>query len=543
MTQGASYVQVPPQGTGKRVATVARTYLKYDNLTGSFENGDIVTGATSNAFGTISGVITEGFIATEGQLILSHASGTFLNNENLQVLSVTQAVAELADVNHPLVELDYQNMVISDPDNPTHQQKIDRFGATINTFTDGSPVFGSFGTMTVGEPQVIKDYRFAYDLQSDLFWDQAVGTGTVTYETTTGVALLTNGTANGDKGSRTTNFYHPYSPGVGHQVELTCRIGDNGKANVRRRWGYFDNDNGVFFEHDGTGLYIVLRSNTSGSPVDSRIAQSDWNIDKLDGTDNIGFTLDISNPNIYWIDLQWLGAGRVRFGIIESTGARIVAHVLEHANMPVGYPYMRTATLPIRMEQENTGVSAGTSEMRFACATVKHSSKSTITGAKMTANSTLKTVTQAGGEVPIFAYRPKTTFNSITNRAIIKGLSTSFANITKTGGSPVLFRVRAGTDASLTGEIFASHGTDSVTEVDTTATGVTPASTKELTSFIIAADETQFNQDIADKTLHTFELTLNGDATTQPVFIITAECLTGTDADVLAIVNWEEILR
>lgn len=541
MTHGASSVQVPPQSTGKRVATTARTFLKYDNLTGAFDIGDTVQGSNSNATGIVTANLRVGFASTVGQLVLRNVAGTFQDNENLEVSASPQAVSQLDDALLPLVEYDYQSTVAADPDNPLHLQRIDRFGAATTTFTDGAPHFGAFGTMSIGEPQIIKDYRFAYGKIDEDHWESTSGAGTITYVSDPGLVLLSTGTATGDLARRTTNFYHPYAAGVGQLIEMTVRVSDTGKTNVRRRWGYFDEDNGVYFEHDGTDLFVVMRSNVTGSVVETSIIQADWNVDQMDGSNSIGFNLDISNPNIYWMDLQWLGAGRVRFGVIESSGARLIGHVLEHANLGVAYPYMRTASLPVRIEQENTGSASGTSELRFACASVKHSSKAQISGKKHSADSGLVTVAQADGEVPVFSFRPKTEVNSIPNRGIIRLAAISFANITNTGGSPVIFRIRIGTDAELTSDMFASHETISMTEVDTSATAIT-GTTHVLTTTSVAADKTLHIRDTSERTIHVFELFLNADGSTQPVIIITAECVAGTNADVIVAINWEEIL-
>ena len=539
MAQGASFIRVPPQSTGKRVATEARTQLVFDNLTGEFHRGDVVTGSISGASGTITAITSEGYGPTEGLLWLRDVSGTFQNNENLQVSAVTQAVANFDS--EPLEEYDYQAVIITDPDNPNNQQKIDRFGATVNTFTDGSPVFGSFGTLTVGEPQVIRDHRFAYDGHNEQFWDQTSGGGAVSYISDAGAMLLSTGTANADLASRTCNFYHPYSPGVGHLIEMTLRVGDTGKANVRRRWGYFDDDNGVFFEMDGTDLYLVVRSNVSGSVVDTRVARQEWSDDRLDGTGNIGFDLNVANANIYWIDLQWLGAGRVRFGIVEPRGSRVVAHVIEHANSNVGYPYMRTATLPIRVEQENTGIAASSSELRFACSVVKHASEVKIYGEKFAGESGLQTIATVDGEVPLFSIRPKTTYAGLTNRALLKAISSNFTNVAATGNGPVIFRVRSGTAAALTGASFASYAANSTAEIDTSATAVNPALTNNIATFIVGPNDSMHILNTDDRSVHTLELFLGADGVTQPVMIVTAECLSGTNAQAIVAVNWEEI--
>lgn len=541
MAQGAGFVRVPPQSTGRRVATEVRTQVAFDNLTGEFNVGDTVTGSTSGASGIITSISQDGFGATEGLLWLRDVTNIFQNNENLQVAAATQAVVNTNTF--PVETYDYAQNVIIDPDNPLNKQRIDRFGAQRTTFTDGSPNFGSFGTLLVGEPQIIKDYRYAYNGLTSQFTDEVVGAGSVSYVSASSAMLLSTGTASGDIASRTSNFYHPYAPGVGHLAEITLRHGDAGKANSRRRWGYFDDNNGVFWELDGTTLYVVVRSNVSGSIVDTRIAQSSWNADKLDGSDSIGFTLDVTNPNIYFIDLQWLGAGRIRFGIVEPGGSRIMAHVVENSNQSGDYPYMRTATLPIRIEMVNTGAAASTSEIRHACAAVKHASKALLVGDRHTYGTpALVTVLAADGEVPVVSIRPKTTFAGLANHGYIKFLGLNITNITNTGAGPVLFRVRqSASSAALTASDFQSHSAGSIAEEDITASDINISLAHESLQFMLLAQTSQYIQVNDSRELHALELFLNADETTQPVFTVTAQCLTGTSASVFVGVNAEEI--
>lgn len=72
--------------------------LKFDGGTAAINDNDVVTGATSGASGTVKRVVLEsGTWAggdAAGRLIFATISGTFSNNENLQVSAVTKAVAD-----------------------------------------------------------------------------------------------------------------------------------------------------------------------------------------------------------------------------------------------------------------------------------------------------------------------------------------------------------------------------------------------------------------------------------------------------------------
>lgn len=531
----ATNVQVPPDSTGKKIATVERAELHFDNYTGEFNEGDVVVGQTSGASGEITAVITEGFAAGEGELYLKDVSVTeFQDNENLQVSNVTQATSKL-NVD-PYTVLHYQKSVITDPDNPEFSQRIDRFGATVNTFTDGAPTFSPFGAMTVGERQTIKDYVMAYDDRSDLFHTETAGAGAKSYDSNAGTSILSCGTASGDLVKRTSHFYHPYNPGIGQLIQMTCQVGDTGKANVRRRWGYFDDNDGIFWELDGTQLAVVMRSSVTGTVVETRVLQQDFNVDNLDGSDSIGFNLDVSLANIYWMDLQWLGSGRVRFGVSEPRGEQLVAHVMEHANTPgASYPYMRSGSLPYRYEQENTGASGSTSEMRVTCASVKHSSEAKIVGSKF-AEGTTQSVADTDGETPLMGIRSALLYNGRDNHNITKIISLS---VTNAGSTPVIIRAYSGVDAMLTGSSW-TQGTGSTSETDMSATAI--AGAKLVFSFGCGANATEFFQDSAPRDLHSVELTTFADGATQPMFYLTAEVMGTGTSEINVGFNWEEVI-
>ena len=546
-----SFVQVPPQSTGKKVLTETRTQLHYDNQLGSITKNATITGQTSGATGIVRGITTEGFGPAEGVLYLEDVTGTFVDNESLEISG--GVVADVTFFPHAPIEFDAQKVVLSDADNPEYTQRIDRFGATVNTFTDGSPVFGPFGTLTIGEPQVIKAYRFAMDLQEGLWYTETVGGGAMTYEADRTACNLSTGTSSGDLIRRTTHYRHPYIPGVGRNVEFTAQLGDSGKTNLRRRAGYFDDNDGVYFESVGSDIFLVVRSSVSGSVVETRVPQSDWNEDKADGTDSIGFNLDPTKASMFWIDMQWHGAGRVRFGTYEPLGSRVPLHTFQFANTSDVYPYTKTATLPLRFEQENIGVVASPSEMRFTSAVVRHSSEAIIVGTKSAYASPVKTISDTDGEVPIFSLRPSATFNGVVNTGTIKGLSVHCANLGNNGGGGgngnggnphIILRLRFSPegDVGLTGHNFQDYDTGvSHVQFDSTATALSGAPTSnDFITYIKPGDTYVVDQLKDQRQLHTYELGLLADQTTQPVGIVTAEVIGTGTTDVIANMNFEE---
>ena len=83
--------------------------------------------------------------------------------------------------------------------------------------------------------------------------------------------------------------------------------------------------------------------------IDLRIPQSQWNIDKADGTGPTGFTLDLTKMQMLYIDYSWYGAGFVRWGFRGINGDVMYCHKLPNNNTNY-QAYMRSGNLPARYE-------------------------------------------------------------------------------------------------------------------------------------------------------------------------------------------------
>jgi hypothetical protein len=163
----------------------------------------------------------------------------------------------------------------------------------------------------------------------------------------------------------------PYQPGKSLLI-LTTFCMNVAKANLRQRVGYFDENNGIYLEQNGTSEpSFVVRTNTSGSPVNTNSAsQSSWNGDKLDGTGPSGYDLNLETVQIFWSDIEWLGVGNVRCGFVIN-GQFIICHTFQCANQTGKTKvYMETAILPVRYEIENTDTTASSSTLKQICSTV-----------------------------------------------------------------------------------------------------------------------------------------------------------------------------
>lgn len=360
------------------------------------------------------------------------------------------------------------------------------------TWTTHTAIADGQGMDPVGRLRVsnvinIGAYCF-YAGTKDLDFNSSItGSGTVTFNANASATRLSLTTTSGDSVIRQTKRYFSYAPGIGHEYGLALVVGAS-KTNVRKRWGHFDSNDGVFFEQTGTDLAIVIRTSTSGVVVDTRVTQSAWNLDKLNGTGSSGVTLNPANHNKYTIDMSWYGAGRVRFGIFYN-GQTVYCHEFNGANISSS-PYTRTPKLPLRVEITNTGTTASATSMDLMCLSALQESSAPIIPTYDFSKSTgITGKTVSGVLIPLISLQPAPTFNGIANRSsifpkLIQGLTTQ---------QPILVQVFL--NPTLTGASFAAVNSQSCAQVDTSATAVSGGTV--VAEFYISSNS-ENNYDMSD---------------------------------------------
>ena len=83
--------------------------------------------------------------------------------------------------------------------------------------------------------------------------------------------------------------------------------------------------------------------------LDTKIPQSEFNIDKLDGTGPSGYVIDLTKMQMFYIDYTWYGAGFIRYGVRGPRGDVIYVHKQPNNNVNAE-AYMRSGNLPARYE-------------------------------------------------------------------------------------------------------------------------------------------------------------------------------------------------
>jgi len=227
----------------------------------------------------------------------------------------------------------------------------------------------AFGRARFSEPYTLFESDNT-NTASTKFDVKTVGTANSDFKVAESVVNLNVGTASGDLSRRRSKRRMAYQPGKSLQI-LESFTMNAAKENLTQRIGFYDDENGFFLEQDGTDVYFVKRSSVTGSVVETRVAQANWNGDTLDGTittSTSGVVLDLTKSQILSMDIEWLGVGSVRMGFVID-GAMIIAHTFHHANLGTT-TYTTRSNLPLTYEILNSGITASASVLKSICATV-----------------------------------------------------------------------------------------------------------------------------------------------------------------------------
>ena len=406
-----------------------------------------------------------------------------------------------------------------------------RIDETGNAVTIGGTSVDAFGRVRVSSPLTLFDSSHRY-ADNDLWVNNITGTAAATFSANEGLVNLTVGTANNDEIVRETVKVFAYQPGKSLLVMNTFVFGA-AKTNLRQRAGYYGADNGLYFEREGTSLYFVERSIVTGSVISTRVAQANWNQDKLDGTGKSGITLDASKAQILYMDVEWLGLGTVRMGFVID-GVFVPAHSFHHANITTT-TYITTASLPLRYEMKNIGVTDSASTLKQVCSTVISEGGYELRGLQQAVSTPVtspRTLTTAGTDYPVISLRLK------SNRLDAIVILTALSILGITNNANYQWKVIAA--GTTTGGTWVPN---SVVDYNVTGASFAIGSGRILASgFFQGSNQGSSSIDILKAALFAFQLERNTFTSTPYELILVIASATNGD-QVLASMDWEEVSR
>ena len=399
----------------------------------------------------------------------------------------------------------------------------------------------AFGRLRVSTPYTLYDTQARY-YDHEQFSSNIVGTANVVYSANSSTFELNVSVGVGDSVQRETTKTFPYQPGKSLLIFHTFCMNEP-KVNLRQRAGYFGQENGIFFEVDGTTLNMVIRSKSTGIVVEDRIAQANWNGDRLNGAGGAnnpsGITLNPALDQIWFCDVEWLGVGSVRVGFVIN-GIFVTCHTFNHANTPSTLTanntttYMSTATLPLRYEITNTGATASASMLRQICSSVLSEGGFQLTGSgnPRAASHVIGTPVRLPNDnsfKPVIAIRLKSTMLD----AVVVPINYSLVPVASS-----IFQFRVYKRAITSGGTWVDSAADSAVQYNLAPTALVSGDIAEQ-SFINST-----NQSSGSPTQEAFgfEYQLEREPFTGvPYEYVIMMATTGTNQDVYASLEWQEI--
>lgn len=327
-----------------------------------------------------------------------------------------------------------------------------------------SMAIDAFGRQRVSNPLTLFDSSHRY--RDNGLWNTSTASGgTTVFSPNEGLVNLNVTTTSGSQVLRETKKVFSYQPGKSLLVMNTF-VMSPAQNNLRQRVGYFGTDNGLYIQLDNNIVSLVERSLVTGVVTESVINQSSWNTDKMDGSGPSGLTLNITKAQILFMDIEWLGEGTVRLGFVID-GQFIICHKFNHANYIIS-TYITTASLPLRYEITNTGVTASSSTLKQVCSTVISEGGYELRGAQQAIGIPIlapRTFAAAGTFYPMVGIRLLSTRLDaivILTAASLLGLG---------NGKNYIWRIIQ--DTAITGGTWTPAGVDSSIEYNLTGTSTT----------------------------------------------------------------------
>lgn len=383
MTGERRFTRIPPESTGDRIYQIATAEIAFTSGGSSIgHTWQIGEQYSIQDFGGNGKVHVHGqFDAGDGTGLLAVHYNKTAKFQNLSPLAGKQIYYPAGTTNVVgVVGESYDVMVpttnIMGFDNPEFGLDITNRGSALVSFSEGEPQLDAWGKLRVNGATQLGKYVFSNESEFVNNYSAVAtrqGAGTVPSDNTavsfyddTGKYIQVEINNESDLATATAKTYHHYIPGSSHLMMGTCAFSNGSTLDAPnatgtvRYFGLFDANNGFMFTVGPDGhLYFTRRSSISGTKVDTLLACSNstvattlgidtFNGDVLDGSrsnsNRSGMKIDLSKDNLYWIDIQWHGAGRVRFGTFFN-GQRVVIHEYYHGNR-FDEPMSATTSLP-----------------------------------------------------------------------------------------------------------------------------------------------------------------------------------------------------
>ena len=345
--------------------------------------------------------------------------------------------------------------------------------AAFTQFTPGA--VDAVGRVRMSQAYYLFNSLSAYDAEPLIWQTMVSGAGaTATWNTANRSVILALANVTGYV-IRQTYQYISYQAGRSQLITMTGISGE-GVANVTKRWGLFDARNGVGFAVTGAGVRQVFDRYNGG---DASVNQSNWNLDKLDGTGPSGVNLDFTKEQFCVIDFAWQGVAPIRYGFLLNGGV-VYCHRDDHTNL-ITHPWSQTAFLPLRYELISTANATAQTEQMCTAVSSEGGTFSSPGSLFAGGRTIAQAISTAGAEVPLVAIRPAVTYGTLPNRIFIIPRAYDVIGVSGAIGYRVLYYPPGSADP-ITGGAWAAMNANSATEINIGGTALSLTGAIEIDS-------------------------------------------------------------
>ena len=340
----------------------------------------------------------------------------------------------------------------------------------VHTLFDQSNT-SAFGTFETAELTPALQLDFTYGINVQTGTSAVVTSGTV--DTNSSRLRLSTGTNASGAAVFTSRKPARYRPGQGITARFTPLF-STGIANSTQIWGCGNATDGYFFGYNGVAFGILHRN----AGADTWIAQSAWNVDKVDGSSGTAFTYNPTFGTPVMIKYPYLGFGNILFFIQNPVTSRwVLVHVIHYANTTASVQ-TSNPSLNFYGQAVNSG---NTSNLVMYCGSIGiflSGVRSFVGSPKWAMDNNKATITT---ETPLLTIRNAGSYNGLTNRGLIRLNSVSLSS--SAGAGAAIFRLKINATLGGTPSYAAVSGTtadggtsitsgNSVASYDTAGTSV-----------------------------------------------------------------------
>lgn len=202
---------------------------------------------------------------------------------------------------------DEQSIAFSEVTKPVTAD-IEELFNTIKSYLDSGVITTPFDELLTAYRSSQFNFKPTWGASALRYKQSTTGTGASISEVS-GEFNIESGTDLSGVSQLTTNQRGQYQAGTQGQFGAGVRIPVSPTGTQNLEWGYTDFQNGFTFGVDATGSYVSYY--TGGTQT--KVYQTDWNIDKVDGDGASGEILNYVDGVVTQIDFVWYGYGNIKY--------------------------------------------------------------------------------------------------------------------------------------------------------------------------------------------------------------------------------------